>query len=63
MIEALDQGLQPHKKMYEVWIKDDTDQPQRAINGMKSGIRAYIRSRAAALRLEIRQAVRRKSNV
>jgi len=50
MIEGLDEGLKAHtRKMVDIWVQDDTDQPKRAIEGMKSGIRAYIRSRAAAL--------------
>ena len=51
MTEALDEGLKSHtKKMYDIWVQDETDQPKRAVEGMKSGIRAYIRARAAALR-------------
>lgn len=49
MMEGFDEGLKAHtKKMYEIWIQDDTDQPKRAINGMKSGAWAYARGRAAA---------------
>lgn len=51
--DGIDEALKNHtKKMFEVWIQDDTDQPRRAVEGMKSGIRAYIRSRAATLHWE-----------
>ena len=49
MVEGFDEGLRAHtKKMFEIWIQDDTDQPKRAINGMRSGAWAYARARAAA---------------
>ena len=51
MIEGIDEGLRSHtKRMYDIWIQDDTDQPKRAIAGMRSGSWAYIRARNAALR-------------
>jgi len=50
MVEGLDEALKNHtRKMFEIWVQDDTDQPRRATEGMRSGIRAYVRSRAAAL--------------
>jgi hypothetical protein len=50
MVEGMDEGLKAHtKKMVDIWVQDDTDQPKRATEGMRSGIRAYIRARAAAL--------------
>src|SRR4029077_2659492 len=51
MLDALDQGLKEQTvHMYEIWLKDNTEQPSRAITGMQNAITAYIRSRAAALR-------------
>ena len=51
MLDGLDAALKEHTKhMFDVWLKDDTEQPRRAINGMQAGIRTYVRSRAAALR-------------
>jgi tRNA A37 N6-isopentenylltransferase MiaA len=50
MVEGLDESLKAHtRKMVDIWVQDDTDQPRRAVEGMRSGIRAYIRARAAAL--------------
>lgn len=51
MLESIDDGLRIQTKhMYEVWMKDNTEQPSRAITGLQAGIVAYIRARAAALR-------------
>jgi hypothetical protein len=37
------------KRVFEIWLKDDSDQPKRAIAGMREGINAYVRARSAAL--------------
>ena len=51
LLEAIDQGLKTQTvHMYDIWLKDNTEQPSRAIIGMQNGITAYIRTRAAALR-------------
>lgn len=51
MLQAIDQGVkQQALKMFEIWLKDPTDQPERARRGMEVGIRAYIKSRAVVLR-------------
>ena len=54
MLEAIDEALKEHTKhMYEVWMKDpNSNQPSRAITGMRQGITAYANSRAAALRFD-----------
>jgi len=50
MVDGLDEALKNHtRKMYEIWVQDETDQPKRAVEGMRSGIRAYVRARRAAL--------------
>ena len=49
--DGIDDALKEHvKQVFDMWLRDDTDQPKRAITGMHIGIRAYVRSRAAALR-------------
>ena len=48
MQEGVDAALRDRtKQLFETWMKDDTDQPRRAINGMKHGIAAYTGSRTA----------------
>jgi hypothetical protein len=50
MLAALDEGLRRHTvQMYDVWMKDDRDQPTRAITGMRSALVAYARARNAAV--------------
>lgn len=51
MLAGIDQALKEHAvKMFNVWMKDPTNQPKRAISGMRSAIIAYNGSRAAAQR-------------
>lgn len=51
MLAGIDQAMREHAvKMFNVWQKDPTNQPKRAIAGMKSAIIAYAGSRAAAQR-------------
>lgn len=51
MLEGLEQGLKLQTQhMYEIWMKDNTEQPSRAISGLQAGITAYIRARAGVLR-------------
>jgi hypothetical protein len=50
MLSALDRGLRDHTKhLFETWMKDPTDQPARAIAGIKPAINSYIGARNAAL--------------
>jgi len=51
VLQGIEAGLQDHvKHVFTLWIKDDTEQPKRAITGMHAGIRAYTWARAAALK-------------
>jgi hypothetical protein len=51
VLQGIEVGLQDHiKHVFTLWIKDDTEQPKRAITGMHAGIRAYTWARAAALK-------------
>ncbi len=46
MQEALAEALREHiKHSFEVWMRDAREQPQRAANGIRQGIRAYVSSR------------------
>jgi hypothetical protein len=50
-LDAIDQALKEHvMKLFEVWIKDRTDQPRRARAGMFDGVNAYLRARSDALK-------------
>lgn len=50
VIEGIDGALKGHvMKLFEVWMKDTSNQPQRAVEGMEVGISAHIRARANAL--------------
>jgi hypothetical protein len=45
MTEALDIALRNHiVHMFEVWMKDDRGQPDRARTGVTNGVAAYIRA-------------------
>ena len=49
-LSAIDQALYAHvMNLYDVWLKDPSQQPQRAKVGMANGISAYRRARADAL--------------
>ncbi|MET0710193.1 MAG: hypothetical protein ABWY82_25625 [Tardiphaga sp.] len=49
-LEGIDQGLKNHvTKLFDVWMKDDSNQPKRAIDGMSIGISAHVRARANAI--------------
>lgn len=49
LLSAIDDGLKNHTvKLFDNWLKDPTNQPERAIAGVKPAIRAYVRARAAA---------------
>jgi uncharacterized membrane protein len=51
VLAGIDQALKQHaQRMFDVWQKDPTHQPKRAIAGMNSAINAYVGSRAAAQR-------------
>jgi hypothetical protein len=49
MIDGIDDALKAHTKfIFDIWMKDPSDQPKRAIIGMRAGVSAWARSRAAA---------------
>jgi len=49
MLNALDTALQQHViHVYEVWMRDDRGQPERAKFGVELGIRAYLKARKGA---------------
>ena len=51
ILEGVDESLKEHTKhIFSIWLKDSTDQPRRAISGMQTGIRAYLGSRANAMK-------------
>jgi hypothetical protein len=43
LLEATTEALKNHVvRMHEIWMRDDTNQPKRATNGVRQGIRAFI---------------------
>jgi hypothetical protein len=45
MSDALDTALKNHVvHMFEVWMKDDRGQPERARTGVTNGVAAYLRA-------------------
>jgi hypothetical protein len=51
MIDGLDAALKTHTmQMFDIWMKDPSDQPRRAVVGMTDGISAHVRARANALK-------------
>lgn len=50
MFQGIEDGLKRHTSgVFDVWIKDPKEQPERAARGMHIGISAYVRSRASLL--------------
>jgi len=50
VIEGIDTALKKHViKLYDIWMKDPSSQPARAIEGMEAGISAHVRARTNAL--------------
>jgi len=48
MVEALDTALKNHIiHMFEVWMKDERGQPERARTGVSNGVAAYIKASKA----------------
>jgi len=49
-LNAIDQALHAHVvHLYDIWLKDYSPEPKRAMVGMANGINAYQRARANAL--------------
>ena len=50
MMEALDDGIKTHiARTFSVWMASDVDQPRRAANGVRNGLRAYVGARRFVL--------------
>ena len=50
-LDAIDEGLKDHMKtLFAGWIKDPTNQPNRASAGLQAAIVAYQRARTDALK-------------
>src|SRR5438105_320173 len=50
-IDGFTLALKEHARhLFEIWLRDGQDDPQRAINGMNLGISAFARSRQSMLR-------------
>ena len=51
LLKATEEAFHEHvKRMYEVWARDDRDQPRRAQQGVRQGLRAYLGGRQGALK-------------
>jgi len=49
VLDGIDQALKNHVlKLFDIWMKDESNQPKRAIEGMAIGISAHVRARANA---------------
>jgi hypothetical protein len=50
MIEALDSSLRTHiEHVFEIWLRDERGQPERARTGVRQGIRAYLGAKKGAV--------------
>jgi hypothetical protein len=51
VISGIDLAFKEHtKRLFEIWMKDVSEQPKRAQAGMNNAIDAYVRARTAALK-------------
>jgi hypothetical protein len=51
LLAGIEKGLKDHTvQVYNNWLSDPREQPERAIRGMRNGISAYVRSRTAAMK-------------
>ena len=49
-VRAIDKALEQHvSDLFDIWMRDQQDQPKRAMNGMANGISAYQRAMHNAL--------------
>lgn len=54
MLGALDNALHEHiTHVFETWMKDETQQPERAKRGVNQGTAAFVRSREAVLKWKL----------
>lgn len=50
MMVGVEKALEQHTmQTFDMWLKDPSDQPLRASRGMRNGLSAYSRARAAVL--------------
>jgi hypothetical protein len=51
VLKGLDDAMRDRAQhLFEVWMRDERDQPKRASTGMQQAISAYIQSRSLALK-------------
>jgi hypothetical protein len=51
MLQGFDAAFQTQVgQLFTVWVKDNVDEPKRAVTGLHADIRAYTRARTAALK-------------
>lgn len=51
LLDGFAMALKDHTKhIFDIWLRDDSDQPKRAVAGMREGINAYVRARAATMK-------------
>jgi hypothetical protein len=49
ILEGIDLGLKNHTaRQFDLWMKDQSEQPGRALTGMDTAVKAYMRSRENA---------------
>jgi len=49
VLEGIDQALRNQTvRVFDIWMKDASEQPKRALTGMDAAISAYVRARANA---------------
>lgn len=54
LLESTEQALKNHViRLHEIWMRDDTGQPARAITGARQGVRAYVAGRKRAAQFEL----------
>lgn len=48
MLGGLDEALRDRAQtLFEIWMKDETRQPERAATGLSYGVNAYVRARVS----------------
>lgn len=52
-LSGADEGFKKHvEHLFEVWVRDPSEQPKRAKRGVQMGINAFVRARADILTWE-----------
>lgn len=53
-LDAIDQAFQDQvKHLFDVWMKDQSEQPKRASAGMQTAISAHVRARADTMKWNV----------